>query len=106
MNSWNINANIIVNDLEDFVGEKIVTLFVMTAEAIRFQDVQNCINAVLEGGHDDPGLLWNGYLEELVKNWSQFFDRAIPVTCEMLQDLDDGVDKEVSKLKNYFGTFC
>ena len=102
MTSDNVPGFILVKEIGDFTDEAMITLVVMTSEAIRFQDIQNCFNAVLEG--HEMGLLWNNYVEELVKNWSQFFDQEIPVTPEMVQGLTDEQDPE-RKLRDYFGTF-
>ena len=86
---------------DEFADVTMITLIAMTSEAIRFEDLQQCFNEVLNG--HGMGLMWNNHVEELVKNWDQFFGKAIPVTCQMLQELDEGVADD---LKNYFGTFC
>ena len=101
MGSWNLLEHITVKSLDEFVNEAMITLLVMTAEAIRFEDLQKCVDEVLKG--HEMGLLWNNCVEKLVKNWSQFFDKTMPVTCQMLQELEEGVADD---LKNYFGTFC
>ena len=100
MASWNVQEYITVKSIGDFARETMITLIVMTSEAIRFEDLQNCFNVVLNG--HDTGLLWNNFVSELVRNWNQFFGRAIPVTCEMLQE--NGQAEE--DLKTYFRTFC
>ena len=77
-----------------------ITLIVMTSEAIRFEDIQKCFNEVLDG--HGMGLLWKPFIKELVQNWNQFFNREIPVTCEMVQE-SERLDQDT---KDYFGTFC
>ena len=101
MGSDNLPTHVMVTCKDEFAGETMITLIAMTSEAIRFEDLQECFNEVLKG--HDTGLLWNNHVEELVKNWDNFFGRAIPVTCQMLQELEEGVADD---LKNYFGTFC
>ena len=91
-----------VTSKDEFANETMITLIIMTSEAIRFEDLQKCFNAVLDG--HDTGLLWNNHVSELVRNWNQFFGRAIPVTCQMLQDLNDQQDPD-KKLREYFGGF-
>ena len=103
MASYNLQEFITVKSKDDFVDETMITLIVMTSEAIRFEDLQKCFNAVLNG-ENQTGLLWNNYVSELVRNWSQFFDRTIPVTTEMVQDLTDEQDPD-QKLREYFGGF-
>ena len=98
--SNNLPDHLKVTSKDEFANETMITLIVMTSEAIRFEDLQKCFNEVLNG--HGMGLMWNNHVEELVKNWSQFFGRAIPVTCQMLQELEEGVADD---LKNYFDTF-
>ena len=101
MKADNLPHFVTATSMDEFAGETMITLIAMTSEAIRFEDLQKCFNEVLNG--HGMGLMWNNHVEELVKNWDQFFGRAIPVTCQMLQELDEGVADD---LKNYFGTFC
>ena len=98
----NLQENIRVNSEADFVGDKMITLIVMTSEAIRFQDLQNCVNAVLNGY--GSGLKWHNKVSKLVKNWDNHFGRKIPVTCQMVQDLTDEQDRD--GIRNYFRKFC
>ena len=88
-NAETIFNNIQVNDVAEFNDVTMIILTVMTSEAVRFEELQTCLSAVLDGLE---GFSLDKFAEEMVSSFCEYFGLDMPAIPKLIFTgfIDDG----------------